>query len=112
MEDRGRQAVPDAGAGAHRIRRWRGPHRGDDRRPRPPRDAGGVAVYARPALEGAARAAACRRVPGRQEGACGEGEGLNVTAQPANSKARVLFASLIGTTIEFFDFYKIGRAHV
>ncbi len=25
--------------------------------------------------------------------------------QPANSKARVLTASLVGTTIEFFDFF-------
>ncbi|MFM7483793.1 MAG: hypothetical protein ACKO2S_06000, partial [Burkholderiaceae bacterium] len=32
--------------------------------------------------------------------------------QPANSPARVLFASLIGTTIEYFDFYIFGTAAV
>lgn len=31
---------------------------------------------------------------------------------PANSRARVLFASLIGTTIEFFDFYIYATAAV
>ncbi|WP_102961004.1 MFS transporter [Mangrovicella endophytica] len=31
---------------------------------------------------------------------------------PANSKSRVLFASLIGTTIEFFDFYIYATAAV
>jgi metabolite-proton symporter len=33
-------------------------------------------------------------------------------AAPANSAARVLFASLIGTTIEFFDFYIYATAAV
>ncbi len=34
------------------------------------------------------------------------------TAAPANSPGRVLFASLIGTTIEFFDFYIYATAAV
>lgn len=34
------------------------------------------------------------------------------TAEPANSTGRVLFASLIGTTIEFFDFYIYATAAV
>ncbi len=34
------------------------------------------------------------------------------TAQPQNSPQRVLFASLIGTTIEFFDFYIYATAAV
>ncbi|MCD9028641.1 MHS family MFS transporter [Luteimonas sp. BDR2-5] len=34
------------------------------------------------------------------------------TAPPANRKGRVLFASLIGTTIEFFDFYIYATAAV
>ena len=34
------------------------------------------------------------------------------SAAPANSAARVLFASLIGTTIEFFDFYIYATAAV
>lgn len=34
------------------------------------------------------------------------------TAQPANSKLRVLTASLVGTTIEFFDFYIYATAAV
>ncbi|NHC04864.1 MHS family MFS transporter [Acinetobacter sp. 187] len=34
------------------------------------------------------------------------------TAQPANSKFRVLTASLVGTTIEFFDFYIYATAAV
>ena len=34
------------------------------------------------------------------------------TAQPANSKTRVLTASLVGTTIEFFDFYIYATAAV
>ena len=34
------------------------------------------------------------------------------TPPPANSKGRVLFASLIGTTIEFFDFYIYATAAV
>lgn len=34
------------------------------------------------------------------------------TATPTNSKARVLFASLVGTTIEFFDFYIYATAAV
>ncbi|MEL1265290.1 MFS transporter [Pseudoxanthomonas putridarboris] len=34
------------------------------------------------------------------------------TAAPANSPRRVLFASLIGTTIEFFDFYIYATAAV
>ncbi|WP_325054173.1 MFS transporter, partial [Xanthomonas perforans] len=33
-------------------------------------------------------------------------------AAPTNSPARVLFASLIGTTIEFFDFYIYATAAV
>ena len=33
-------------------------------------------------------------------------------AKPVNSKGRVLFASLIGTTIEFFDFYIYATAAV
>lgn len=35
-----------------------------------------------------------------------------VSAKPANSTSRVLFASLIGTTIEFFDFYIYATAAV
>jgi metabolite-proton symporter len=35
-----------------------------------------------------------------------------VNAPPANSTGRVLFASLIGTTIEFFDFYIYATAAV
>src|SRR5882724_2358925 len=34
------------------------------------------------------------------------------SAQPRNSPRRVLFASLIGTTIEFFDFYIYATAAV
>src|SRR5690554_3138162 len=34
------------------------------------------------------------------------------TATPANSPARVVFASLIGTTIEFYDFYVYATAAV
>jgi hypothetical protein len=30
---------------------------------------------------------------------------VGATVKPINSPAQVLFASLIGTTIEFFDFY-------
>lgn len=38
---------------------------------------------------------------------------LNHPSQtPSNSKARVLFASLVGTTIEFFDFYIYATAAV
>ncbi len=33
-------------------------------------------------------------------------------ARPANSPARILFASLIGTAIEYFDFYIFGTAAV
>src|SRR3954466_837890 len=33
-------------------------------------------------------------------------------AQPRNSPARILFASLVGTTIEFFDFYIYATAAV
>ena len=36
----------------------------------------------------------------------------NVALPPANSPRRVLFASLIGTTIEFFDFYIYATAAV
>ena len=32
--------------------------------------------------------------------------------QPANSRGRVIFASLIGTTIEFYDFYVYATAAV
>jgi metabolite-proton symporter len=35
-----------------------------------------------------------------------------MSAQPANSPRQVLFASLVGTTIEFFDFYIYGTAAV
>ncbi|HEY4143730.1 MFS transporter [Pinirhizobacter sp.] len=35
-----------------------------------------------------------------------------VDAAPLNSKSRVLFASLIGTTVEFFDFYIYATAAV
>ena len=34
------------------------------------------------------------------------------TAKPINSPRQVLFASLIGTTIEFFDFYIYATAAV
>ncbi|MBO1266450.1 MFS transporter [Arthrobacter cavernae] len=34
------------------------------------------------------------------------------TAKPANSRGRVIFASLIGTTIEFYDFYAYATASV
>src|SRR5438477_227377 len=34
------------------------------------------------------------------------------TTQPQNSPRRILFASLIGTTIEFFDFYIYATAAV
>src|SRR4051812_21571354 len=34
------------------------------------------------------------------------------TSRPVNSPAQVLFASLIGTTIEFFDFYIYATAAV
>src|SRR6201991_1108138 len=37
---------------------------------------------------------------------------MNQTAAPANSVRRVLMASLIGTTIEFFDFYIYATAAV
>ncbi len=37
---------------------------------------------------------------------------MTVSAVPGNSKGRVLFASLIGTTIEFFDFYIYATAAV
>lgn len=37
---------------------------------------------------------------------------IQIPAQPANSKSRVLFASLIGTTIEFYDFYVYATAAV
>jgi metabolite-proton symporter len=36
----------------------------------------------------------------------------DVVSKPANSPGRVLFASLIGTTIEFFDFYIYATAAV
>src|SRR3954447_9518040 len=36
----------------------------------------------------------------------------SVQPGPANSAARVLFASLVGTTIEFFDFYIYATAAV
>ncbi|EPF80114.1 MFS transporter [Acinetobacter rudis] len=36
----------------------------------------------------------------------------NQPQTPSNSKARVLFASLVGTTIEFFDFYIYATAAV
>lgn len=36
----------------------------------------------------------------------------STTAAPANSRSRVLFASLIGTTIEFYDFYVYATAAV
>ena len=42
-------------------------------------------------------------------------ESTSATAAPAvatNSKTRVLFASLVGTTIEFFDFYIYATAAV
>ena len=35
-----------------------------------------------------------------------------IDVAPLNSKSRVLFASLIGTTIEFFDFYIYATAAV
>jgi len=35
-----------------------------------------------------------------------------ISPSPANSPTRVLFASLIGTTIEYFDFYIFGTAAV
>lgn len=37
---------------------------------------------------------------------------MNTTAQPQNSFRHVLFGSLIGTTIEFFDFYIFANAAV
>lgn len=37
---------------------------------------------------------------------------LDAVSKPANSPGRVLFASLIGTTIEFFDFYIYATAAV
>lgn len=37
---------------------------------------------------------------------------MNSSPAPANSTARVLFASLVGTTIEFFDFYIYATAAV
>jgi metabolite-proton symporter len=37
---------------------------------------------------------------------------VNSTAKPLNTPAQVLFASLIGTTIEFFDFYIYATAAV
>jgi metabolite-proton symporter len=37
---------------------------------------------------------------------------LDAISKPANSPGRVLFASLIGTTIEFFDFYIYATAAV
>jgi metabolite-proton symporter len=37
---------------------------------------------------------------------------LDAISKPANSTGRVLFASLIGTTIEFFDFYIYATAAV
>ncbi|EGF92123.1 sugar and other transporter family protein [Asticcacaulis biprosthecium C19] len=37
---------------------------------------------------------------------------MTETAKPLNSPAKVLFASLIGTTIEFFDFYVYATAAV
>ncbi len=42
-------------------------------------------------------------------------ESTSATAAPVvatNSKTRVLFASLVGTTIEFFDFYIYATAAV
>ena len=39
-------------------------------------------------------------------------ETRTATAKPINSPAQVLFASLIGTTIEFFDFYIYATAAV
>ena len=52
-----------------------------------------------------------------QETAAGEqtnstNDSVHAPAQPLNSPARVLFASLIGTTIEYFDFYIFGTAAV
>jgi hypothetical protein len=37
---------------------------------------------------------------------------MSTTAPTANPTRRVLFASLIGTTIEFFDFYIFATAAV
>ena len=37
---------------------------------------------------------------------------MNTTPQPENSLQHVLFGSLIGTTIEFFDFYIYANAAV
>ena len=39
-------------------------------------------------------------------------ESQTSTVKPINSPAQVLFASLIGTTIEFFDFYIYATAAV
>lgn len=37
---------------------------------------------------------------------------MSATSKPANSLQHVLFGSLIGTTIEFFDFYIYANAAV
>ena len=37
---------------------------------------------------------------------------LTTTAAPANSRSRVITASLVGTTIEFYDFYAYATAAV
>ena len=37
---------------------------------------------------------------------------MTATAPTAPAKGRVLFASLIGTTIEFFDFYILSLIHI
>ena len=38
--------------------------------------------------------------------------GIKLKAEPANSPFRVLVASLVGTTIEFYDFYVYATAAV
>ena len=45
-------------------------------------------------------------------GAAHEARSGDASTKPANSALKVLFASLIGTTIEYFDFYIFGTAAV
>src|SRR5690606_2840143 len=42
----------------------------------------------------------------------GSADAASPVATPANSRSRVLVASLIGTTIEFYDFYVYATAAV
>ena len=37
---------------------------------------------------------------------------MSTTTAPANPRSRVITASLVGTTIEFYDFYALSLIHI